>query len=507
MPMIKYTSQQQISIEDFIHPFGGQLSADNRWVKLALLLPWDEMVAIYVKKMSVDQGRPSVDPRTAIGALIIKHLKGLTDEDTVEEIRENPYLQYFLGCKSYSYKQPFTASLFVSFRKRLGAAEFELLNDQIISVVDRKSKKEKRTVKEDQKDDDSQPPNAGSSNKGHLIVDATVAPADIKYPTDLDLLGNVRKISEHLIDNLHAIRGGERKPRTYRQKAQKEYLALSKKRKKSKKALRKIIGGQLRYIRRNLKHINNMLDETPGNAFPLPYKRQRLLWIIQEIYRQQKEMHDSRIHKTPDRIVSISQPHVRPIVRGKAGREVEFGAKLSLSLVDGCCDIHRIGWDSYNESTDLITQIDKYREKHGHYPEHVSGDQIYGTRDNRTYMKKKGVKYTGVPLGRRAKADPAQKALVRERKAQGRKRVEVEGKFGEGKRKYDWDRVKAKRADTSESWIACIALVMNIAHLLRVIFLSLLKTVKTQLRKLKNTFLNDLNSLNPFPNKDFGFSF
>ena len=68
--------------------------------------------------------------------MIIKHLKGLTDEDRVQEIRENPYLQYFLGYPEYRYDQPFTASLFVSFRRRLGEASFKELTDRFISYVD-----------------------------------------------------------------------------------------------------------------------------------------------------------------------------------------------------------------------------------------------------------------------------------------------------------------------------------------------------------------------------------
>ncbi len=126
--MIKYQSSKQISIEDFVLPFSGSLNEKNKWVILSKVLPWDKMVNVYVKRMSLKRGRRAIDPRVAIGSLIIKHYYGLTDEATIELIKENPYLQYFLGFKEYSYDQPFTASLFVSIRKRLGEDEFKKNN-------------------------------------------------------------------------------------------------------------------------------------------------------------------------------------------------------------------------------------------------------------------------------------------------------------------------------------------------------------------------------------------
>ena len=365
--MIKYDSSKQISIEEFKLPFKGKLSKENRWVYLAQNLPWDEMVAIYVKQMSKNMGRPAKNPRIAIGAMIIKHLKRLADEDTVQEIRENPYLQYFLGYPEYRYDQPFAASLFVSFRRRLGEAAFKELTDLFIEYVNKVQKKGKAKPKSANKDQDSD--SSGGGNKGHLILDASVAPADIKYPTDLDLLNEAREKSEMLIDELYIPEPGKVKPRTYRRKARKAYLATVHKRKKSKKLLRKALGQQLRYLRRNIKTIEHLIDEKDVQYFPLEFKYQRLYWIIQELYRQQNQMYRQNSHQIDHRIVSISQPHVRPIVRGKAGRDVEFGAKLSLSLVDGYSYLDHISWEAYNESTCLKDQIESYQIRFGHYPE------------------------------------------------------------------------------------------------------------------------------------------
>lgn len=507
--MIKYTSNKQISIEDFIQPFGGTLSKDNRWVKLAILLPWDELASVYIKSMSQKKGRKAVDPRVAVGTLIIKHILRATDEDTIEFIKENPYLQYFLGYAEYRYEQPFASSLFVSIRNRLGQQAFEELTERFMTQVHKIEQKiatKKKKVGSGK--DDSPPPDSktGDSadkkrdtadtkteNKGHLIVDATVAPADIKYPTDLDLLNEAREKSEHLIDLLYVPEKGKLKPRTYRKKARKDYLAATKQRKKRKKTIRKAVRKQLCYVSRNFKTIEKLLDEKSSKAFPLVYKYQKMYWVIQEVYRQQKQMYDEKTHKTADRIVSISQPHIRPIVRGKSGKEVEFGAKISVSLVDGYSYLDRVSWDAYNEGTDLIAQLKSYRNRFGHYPEWVSADNIYGNRENRAFMTHHGINYTGAALGRRPKEiTQERKELEAQRKKKAKQRSQVEGAFGIGKRKYDLDLVKAKTKVTSESWIGMVYLVMNIAQFMRVIFCAILETNSFWLEKLKKSNLSEL---------------
>jgi hypothetical protein len=487
--MIKYTSSKQISIEDFIQPFGGTLSKENRWVKLANLLPWDEMVSVYVKSLSRKMGRKAVDPRVAVGALIIKHILQATDEDTIEFIKENPYLQYFLGYAEYRYEQPFTSSLFVSIRRRLGIEQLKELMDKLMAHVRKieqniASKKQKSGSGDNKMDGDG--PEEDSKNRGHLIVDATVAPSDIKYPTDLDLLNEAREKSEALIDLLYVPEKGKVKPRTYRQKARKEYLSFAKQRKKRKKAIRKALKKQLGYVHRNLKTIEKLLNEKEDKAFPLAYKYQKMYWVIQEVYRQQKQMYDENTHKTADRIVSINQPYVRPIVRGKSGKEVEFGAKTSVSVVDGYVYLDRLNWDAYNEGVDLIRQIEYFKERFGSYPEWVSGDKIYGNRENRAYMKKHNIKYTGVALGRRLKElAQERKELEKARKHKAKQRSQVEGVFGVGKRKYDLGLVKARTKETSESWIGMVYLVMNIARFMRVIFWPLLKKGSIAYEKLR----------------------
>ena len=175
---------------------------------------------------------------------------------------------------------------------------------------------------------------------------------------------------------------------------------------------------------------------------------------------------------------------LRPITtdRGKAGRDTEFGSKMSCSLVSEYVYLDHLDWNAFNESQDLIDQVEKYRDRFGFYPESVLVDQIYGTRENREKLKKLGVRFCGKQLGRPPKLTRAQKrALNRELASRSR----IEGKFGEGKRKYQLDCVKARTKATSESWIANVLFVMNLAAWMRAdIFLSIFIWAKKRVQML-----------------------
>ena len=467
-------NEEQLEFEDFDLPFGGRLRSDNRWVRLAKLIPWEKVEKVYTSSLAgTGQGAPAMSVRVALGALIIKERLGASDEETVEQIRENHYLQYFLGRKQYEDQQLFHPTMFVHFRKRFPSDALNRINEMIASAaMEQRKAKSKNTKNAKDKPHDS----SGSSNKGKLLVDATCAPEDITFPTDMKLLNKAREHSEQIIDELHKhMPQGTKKPRSYRRKARKEFLTISKSKRIAKNKLRKAIRKQLGYLARNLKSIAE--QNKTVSLLHLSCREYKTLLVISEVLRQQKWMYDHRSLRIDDRIVSINKPHVRPIKRGKAGSSTEFGAKISASVVEGFVFADRISWNNFNESTDLIAQIYAYKARHGFYPESVHADKIYRTRGNRKFCKKHGIRMSGPKLGRPTKPTEANKAMLQKTTRQARQdeldRIPIEGKFGLGKRCYGLNRIMTKLSFTSKTSIAIIFLVMNLQKWLKAIFLFL----------------------------------
>jgi hypothetical protein len=468
--MYKKANKKQLS---FLLPFDGKLDPENRWVKLSEIIPWDDIEEKYAELFPANCGMPAKPLRMALGALIIKEKCGFSDRETVEQIKENPYLQYFIGLEEFKTEAPFDSSLMVHFRKRLGVDEIIDINEMICRA---KAEDENKDINDDDNDHEPQSPDSENttqetddkqSNKGTLILDATCAPADIRYPTDLSLLNEARMKLEEIIDTLHKpLRGKRPKPRTYRKVARLEFLAVSKKRRPSKTRIRKAIGKQLGYIRRDLAAIEKLVEIVGLGA--LSKRQLRNLWVINELYRQQEIMYKTKEHSIEDRIVSISQPHVRSIVRGKAGADTEFGAKVAISLADGYSYIEKISWDNFNEGITLIESVERFKERFGYYPKVVLADKIYRNRDNLKYCKKHGIRLSGPRLGRPPKVRDPQ--IRRQEYEDAKARNAVEGEIGVGKRRYGLGLIMACLQKTSETVIALQFLVMNLERKVRFLF-------------------------------------
>ncbi|MEE8058626.1 MAG: IS5 family transposase [Pseudomonadales bacterium] len=494
-------SETQQCLPGFETPFQTHLDPDNRWVKLATCIPWDHFGNNYYQQMSC-LGRPEKSARLVIGAVIIKHKLCLSDRETVAQIQENPYLQYFVGLNSFQTEQVFAPSLFVDIRKRMGEQLFEQFQQSIVDTLSKKDKAHNPVAQSsspdnelrgngsvthdtdaDTKNDDPNDDSAAEpvTHQGKLIVDATVAEQAIRYPTDLSLLNEAREISEQLIDCLYPHSTLTKKPRTYRNNARRDFLSLVKQRRPTGKRLRRGLKQQRQYLRRNLKHIEALLDSMPGQAIPLSHRSLRYYWIIQHLYAQQEAMYREKVKRCAHRIVSLHQPHVRPIVRGKANKSVEFGAKLNVSLdKDGLAHVEELSWEAYHEGNALPDLVEAYTHRYGYYPEVVLADPLYGTRDNRRFLKKKAIRYGGKPLGRPKKITAENRAQLqaekRQRQKDYRQRIPIEGKFGQGKNGYRLNYIRARLADTSGAWIRSIFLVMNLLVLYE-IFIWLRKSV------------------------------
>jgi hypothetical protein len=381
-------------------------------------------------------------------------------------------MQYFLGFPSFIAGKPFDSTLFVRFRKDLGISTINQINEKIVSlkmqmenqnlVLKRDSPNEdisKEDQERNQQTADTNDPNRDSqaiSHIGKVIFDATCCPQDIAYPTDLGLLNSAREKAEELIDFLYKPTLDKQKPRTYRQRARKDYLSTAQKRNKTRKEICKANGKQLQYLKRDITHINTLLDKY--KEIPFDKHQYKYFLVIQTLYAQQFEMHSKRTHTIDDRIVSIHQPNVRPIVRGKQRAKVEFGAKVNASIIDGITFIDQLSWDAFNEGCFLIEQVENFKRRFGYYPQEVLCDQIYCTRANRAELKKLGIKLKGKPLGRPSLTASSIRVSPGERNP-------IEGKFGQAKTRYGLACIKARLQNTSESWIAGIFMVLNLVKL------------------------------------------
>jgi hypothetical protein len=243
----------------------------------------DELCGIYYRNLTPGIGAPAKDARMVIGALIIKHTLGLDDRETIETIRENMYIQYFLGLCEYTYKDVFDRSLFTTLRYRLGEEKFDQITCELIKLVDATKHSQKHTNQQSNAPHHdagtSKSTEAPPQNQGKLLLDATVADQMILYPTDLGLIANSREESERIIDII-CQRLNIRKPRTYRRNARKCYLDVAKKRHKTKKEIHRAIGKQLRFLRRNIKTIHRLLDQTKNLSFPLERRDQKIFFVI-----------------------------------------------------------------------------------------------------------------------------------------------------------------------------------------------------------------------------------
>jgi transposase, IS5 family len=484
----KYVSPKQLTLCGFETPFEQSLTSNNRWVHLSKLIPWDKIVIKYDMQFKSTEGRPPISGRVVIGAVIIKHILNLTDRETILQIQENVFMQYFLGYSSFTNDAPFSPSLFVEIRERLSLEVINSINDIIVANSFEKSiEKNEDDNKQDDTDSNSgtatkQEDTTGidilsssastedsteqlplTKNAGKLLMDATVAPQNITYPTDLKLLNASRIKSEELIDKLYnKLIHGDVKVRTYRQEARKEFLNTAKKKSKSAKEIYKANGTQLRYLKRNLAHIVILQKayEEKGIKIPLKERAIEYLEIIKLVYEQQYTMYTERVKKITDRIVNIHQPYVRPIVRGKEGKKVEFGSKLQVSMVKGFAFIDKLSWDNFNEGQCLMDSVEKYKIRMGYYPAEVLADQIYCNRENRKKLKELNIRLMAKPLGR-----PKKEAL--QNHLSPGERNPIEGKFGQAKVGYGLANISAKLKTTSQSWIATIFLVLNLVNLTR----------------------------------------
>lgn len=445
----QYHSHDLFELQDSL----AGLSKFNRWVKLADNLPWDKIEKEYNKRLrNRHNGAGNKPARMVVGALIVKHVENLSDEKTIQAIQENPYMQYLLGLPKFTEKPVFVPELFVSVRKRLDHDFFNLLT-LMLAEADGSKPKKGHTDEE------------GNDHGGTMKIDATCCDAEVRYPTDCNLLEDGSNLIDRLLDKF-CTRHKIIKPRTRRVESRQAFIQLTRKKRKGKKLIDKTKLVQIRCLQADFQTFFDFLGKYSSNLLAC-FSRRDCKWLMAAIkmYDQQKMMFEQNVRSCADRIISIYQPHLRPIVRGKAKAKVEFGAKIGASIVNGYTYVDRLSWDAYNESSDLVAQMELYKLRFGMFPKEVQADKLYLGKENRKYIKACHVNCYNRPLGRPPKEENDSHADDKKR-AIG-ERNEIEGTFGTSKRVYRANNIRAKLDDTADTWIGACFFAKNVMKFLR----------------------------------------
>ena len=448
----------QLSIKSFGSGLITPLSPDNEWVQLADQVPWPQLEEAYQLAFPSNLGWAGKPFRLLYGAQLIKQRTQLSDRELVAAIRDTPAYQYFIGLPEYQPQAPFSFSVLSYFRRRIAPLS-ELITNIISDFVrDRLQAK-----------------------LGHqkiLITDATAVPVKIKYPQDTQLLNQARLNLERFIAAM-AKQLAVKPPRTYKRKAHQTWTAFSRKPRRWVKTTHKQIKAQLQYIRRDLRYVK----ELQAQGGQLNQRQTQRLTIIRKLYEQQTEMYRQHTHRVADRIVSLDQPAIRPIIRGKAKDPVEFGPKIDVSISHGVVAVERFAFNAFNESADLPATIDHYFDTYGTYPDEILADTLYRTRANIGLCADLGIKLSGPRLGRRPKqVDPAKRKA--DRQAENR-RGEIEREFAFIKGKLGLDLVTAKTAETIAVSIDAAIVLANLERLLALFSVPISFNVRSSQQTIK----------------------
>ena len=277
--------------------------------------------------------------------------------------------------------------------------------------------------------------------------DATCYESRIAYPTPVKLLW---QCCQKVFTSYQQLRKQtkQRSTRCNYQKHKKACLEYQKSKKKSKRWEKKLLKALLKFLHRLLELHNSLIEE---KQVSLSHKQRAGLLTITMVYEQQHSKVYGEVEQIKDRIVSLSKPYLRPIVRGKETKPVEFGCKVNKLQVDGLSFIEHLSYDAFNEGTRLKSCVALHRELFGKCTHH-SADKIYATNENRRYCREQNITTNFVPKGRQKQAHVEQSKTMRAvlDKERG---TRLEGSFGNEKNHYLLSKVGARNAVTEKCWI------------------------------------------------------
>ncbi len=388
-------------------------------------IPWEELVRSFKLKRSRVGRKSLFDNQGQLALMFLKAYTSLSDRKLIEQLNANIDYQFFCG-------------VLLSPDERL--ADFKIVSKIRTHLGKRlKIKSTQKTLAQAWK------PYLKDTHA--MLTDATCYESQVRYPTNVKLLWESVDWNYHQLKLLcKSLR--VRMPRNKYLGQREKYYNYQRKRRKPQKERTK----RTRSLLYLLNKFNRLLDEYEEqykDRFQLPDKYYQKRKIIRKVYRQQKQVFETG-NSIPDRIVSISKSYIRPIVRGKEIKKVEFGAKVNMVQVDGINFIEHLSFDPFHEGNRLIESIWLSRYLFGKTT-HVSADRIYATNKNRKYCTSHGITTNFARKGRAGKHEQHRKAISKELNKERASRME--GSFGTEKEHYSLNRIKARTKQNEALWI------------------------------------------------------
>lgn len=367
--------------------------------------------------------KPFLKVEGGIALMILKHYLGLSDELLIERLNTDWCMQYFCGVR-LGLRKIKDKNLVSWWRSYLGN-HLNIAELQAVLIANWKPYMEQTHV---------------------TMMDATCNESHLRYPTAVKLLWESIVIVYSTLQQKRS-RLKLRSSRSNYGKHKQHCMLYQRSRKKSKRKEKKLRKQLLKYLWRLLQGLE-ALQQTHQLRFS--NKEQRLIGTIKKIYEQQHELSYGEVTSVKNRIVSLSKPYVRPIVRGKENKAVEFGAKVHKVQVSGISFIEHLSYDNFNEGTRLKQSIAFHQKYFGKLSQ-LGADAIYATNENRRYCSKLGIATGFVPKGRQGKLGE-QKKVMRSALCTIRATV-LEGSFGNEKNHYLLNKIKARNQITETAWI------------------------------------------------------
>jgi len=391
--------------------------------KIYSALPWDELIKTFGLS-DAQKGPLSIfAPQGKLALMFLKHYAACSDKRLVEQLNGNIDYQFFCGI-------------------HLGSDR--LTNYKTVSEIRCELSKKLNIDSIQQVLFDSW--SAHISDKHSIVMDATCYESEVRFPTNEKLLWESVDWSYRQLKAIcRAL--GIKTPRTKYLKWKRRNVSYSKMRRKTKSKRRRLARSLLLLLAKIDGELCK-LEKQHKPRMPKMYHRRRA--TIKKIYAQQHEIfHTGK--KPKGRIVSTHKDYLRPIVRGKEIKPVEFGAKVNKYQIDGISFIEHLDFNAFHEGNRFRDTIFKAQRLTRTKTRLAGADAIYATNKNRKFSSKYNIRTDFKRKGRAGKHEKQRKqmaAMITKERA-----TRLEGSFGKEKEHYHLKKIKARTKETETLWI------------------------------------------------------